>query len=126
MGIGASAGGLEAFGQLLGAIPPDSDMAFMLVQHLDPHHESMLAEILSPLAKMPVITVRDGMQVEPNKVYVIPPNTSMVLNNSHLKLARREAGLHLPIDIFFFVHWQAFKVAAPSASFYQGMLPTEV
>ncbi len=101
VGIGASAGGLEAFGQLLSAIPPDSDMAFVLVQHLDPHHESMLAEILSPLTKMPVVTVRDGMQIEPNKVYVIPPNTSMVLDNSHLHLARREAGLHLPIDIFF-------------------------
>ncbi|HEX4169249.1 MAG TPA: chemotaxis protein CheB [Bryobacteraceae bacterium] len=101
VGIGASAGGLEAFGQLLASLQPDTGMAFVLVQHLDPQHESLLAEILSPLTKMPVIVVGDGIRIEPNKVYVIPPNASMVIEGAHLKLARREAGLHLPIDIFF-------------------------
>ncbi len=101
VGIGASAGGLEAFGQLLGAVPADTGMAFVLVQHLDPGHESLLAELLSPLTQMPVVTVRDGIRLEPNKVYVIPPNTSMVMEDSHLRLAQREAGLHPPIDIFF-------------------------
>ena len=101
VGIGASAGGLEAFEQLLRTIEPDTGMAFVLVQHLDPLHESLLAEILAPLTSMPVLTVQDGMQIRPNKVYVIPPNTSMVIEDSCLKLARRETGLHLPIDIFF-------------------------
>jgi len=101
VGIGASAGGLEAFGQLLAALPPDTGMAFVLVQHLDPQHESLLAEILAQRSPVPVITVRDGMSIEPNHVYVIPPNTSMVLQDRHLCLAPREAGLHLPIDIFF-------------------------
>ncbi len=101
VGIGASAGGLEAFGQLLASLPPNTGMAFVLVQHLDPQHESLLAEILSLRSKMPVVTVQDGIAVEPDHVYVIPPNTSMVLQDGHLRLALREAGLHLPIDIFF-------------------------
>jgi two-component system CheB/CheR fusion protein len=101
VGIGASAGGLEAFGQLLSAISPDTDMAFVLVQHLDPGHESMLPELLAHVTRMPVITVYDGIAVQPEHVYVIPPNTSMELDGGHLRLAFREAGLHLPVDIFF-------------------------
>ena len=101
VGVGASAGGLEAFGQLLANLPPDTGMAFVLVQHLDPQHESLLAEILSLRSTMPVITVQDGMRIRPNHVYVIPPNTSMVLQDGHLRLAPRETGLHMPIDIFF-------------------------
>lgn len=101
VGIGASAGGLEAFGQLLAALPEKTGMAFVLVQHLDPHHESLLAEILAPMSRMPVETVHDGIQVKPDHVYIIPPNTSMELQDGHLRLVAREAGLHLPIDIFF-------------------------
>ncbi len=101
VGVGASAGGLEAFGQLLSSLPADTGMAFVLVQHLDPQHESLLAEILGLRSRMPVTTVRDGMRVEPDQVYVIPPNSSMVLQDGHLRLAPREAGLHMPIDIFF-------------------------
>ena len=101
VGIGASAGGLEAFGQLLSTLPADTGMAFVLVQHLDPQHESLLADILAPLTAMPVLTVRDGLKIDPDKVYVIPPNVSMVIADSHLKLVKRESGLHLPIDIFF-------------------------
>ena len=101
VGIGASAGGLEAFGQVLSAIPKNTGMAFVLVQHLDPSHESQLAALLAPCSAMPIVTVRDAMPIEPNKVYVIPPNTSMVLEDGHLRLAARESGLHLPVDIFF-------------------------
>lgn len=101
VGVGASAGGLEAFAQLLAAVPEHTGVAFVLVQHLDPQHASLLAEILSPAAKLPVHTVHDGMQVRPDNVYVIPPNTSMELNGGCLRLVQRQPGLHLPIDIFF-------------------------
>ncbi len=101
VGIGASAGGLEAFGRLLSATPPNTGMGFVLVQHLDPQHESQLPELLSPLTTMPVVSVTDGMAVEPDHVFVIPPNTSMELKDGTLRLVAREPGLHLPIDIFF-------------------------
>ena len=77
VGIGASAGGLEAFTSLLKHLPNDTGMAFVLVQHLDPTHASALTEILSRATAMPVTEVRDGMRIEPNHVYVIPPNTNM-------------------------------------------------
>lgn len=101
VGIGASAGGLDAFAELLAAIPEGTGAAFVLVQHLDPQHESILAELLAPSTKMPVQTVHDGIKIEPDHVYVIPPNTSMELRDSHLRLAARGPGLHLPINIFF-------------------------
>ncbi len=101
VGIGASAGGLEALRHLLAALPIDTRMAFVVVQHLDPQHDSQLPDILAPLTKMPVVTVSDGMPVEPDHVYVIPPNTSMELKDGTLGLTAREGGLHLPIDIFF-------------------------
>lgn len=101
VGIGASAGGLEAFDQLLSALRPDTGMAFVLVQHLDPLHESLLPELLARHTPMPVVSVRDSLKVEPDHVYVIPPNTNMELNDGTLRLSHREPGLHLPIDIFF-------------------------
>lgn len=101
VGIGASAGGLEAFGQLLDAIPANTGMAFVLVQHLDPLHASQLTELLAPHANMPIVTVRDEMRAEPDHIYVIPPNTSIVLEDDHFRLPKRESGIHLPIDIFF-------------------------
>ena len=101
VGIGASAGGLEAFGQLISAVPKSTGMAFVLVQHLDPQHPSLLTELLAPTTPMPVITVQDGIAIKPEHVYVIPPNASMELQDGHLRLATREPGLHLPIDIFF-------------------------
>ncbi len=101
VGIGASAGGLEAFAQLLSALPPATGMAFVLVQHLDPLHESLLPELLAPHTSMPVVSVHDELAIEPDHVYVIPPNTSMELEDRVLRLAAREPGLHLPIDIFF-------------------------
>src|SRR5690349_17569995 len=89
VGIGASAGGYEAFRQLLEKLPADTGMAFVLVQHLDPLHESRLTELLARTTTLPVTEVRDGMSVKPNSVYVIPPNTSMVIRNRVLKLGPR-------------------------------------
>jgi two-component system CheB/CheR fusion protein len=101
VGIGGSAGGLEAFTKLLQALPNDTDMAFVIVQHLDPHHQSHLPEILAKTSSMPVRNVEDGMAVQPNNVFVIPPNATMVLEDGVLRLAPRASGLHLPVDAFF-------------------------
>ncbi|MHB8881633.1 MAG: chemotaxis protein CheB [Thermodesulfovibrionales bacterium] len=102
VGIGASAGGLEAFTQLFENLPADTGMAFVLVQHLAASHESMLTELLSKATSMPVKEVRDGMEVELNNVYVIPPNTEMAILHGVLHLLPREdrRGLHMPVDSF--------------------------
>ena len=86
VGIGASAGGLEAVSQLLTKLPPDTGMAFILVQHLDPTHESFSAEILSRTTRMPVEEIKDGMKVQPNHVYIIPPNHNLAILHGVLSL----------------------------------------
>ena len=103
VGIGASAGGLEAFTQFLRNLPASTGMAFVLVQHLDPKRESMLTQILSQRTKMPVNEVKDGMAVEPDHVYVIPPNTDMTISGGILTLEPRPEvrGHHMPVDHFF-------------------------
>lgn len=102
VGVGASAGGLEAFTQLLEALPSDTGMAFVLVQHLAPTHPSALAEILSRSSKMPITEVLDVSMVEPNHVYVIPPAQGMVILRGSLHLMPREGHrVHHPIDQFF-------------------------
>ncbi|MDB5050073.1 MAG: ATPase, partial [Fibrobacteres bacterium] len=103
VGIGASAGGLDAFRQLLANLPESTGMAFVLVQHLDPIHESHLSEILSRMTKMPVREAESGLEVLPNHIYVIPPGMTLTLSHGALQLAPRteKRGLHLPIDIFF-------------------------
>ncbi|MFA6223672.1 MAG: chemotaxis protein CheB [Desulfomonilaceae bacterium] len=103
IGIGASAGGLEAFEQFFRFMPPDSGMAFVLVSHLDPNHASMLTEILQRITSMPVEEAQDQTPTLPNHVYVIPPNRDMtifhgVLNVSALEGAR---GQRMLIDSFF-------------------------
>ncbi|MEO6097045.1 MAG: chemotaxis protein CheB [Fibrobacteria bacterium] len=102
VGIGASAGGLEAFTQILKHMPANTGMAFVLVQHLDPTHPSHLSDILSKTTRMPVTEVHDGLRVEPDQVYVIPPNTNMALSDGVLHLTPRgdSRGVHLPIDFF--------------------------
>ncbi len=102
VGIGASAGGLEAFTRLLKTLPGKPGMAFVLIQHLEPTHDSHLADILSKSCGFPVTEVRDGMAVESNHVYVIPPNCNMALAQGILRLTPRSEsrGLHLPIDFF--------------------------
>ena len=101
VGVGASAGGLEAFKQLFQALPDETGMAFVLVQHLAPSHPSALAEILSRETKLPVLEVQDRAEVEPNHVYVIPPDHSMVISRGSLQLFPRQAGIHHPVDQFF-------------------------
>lgn len=102
VGIGASAGGLAALQDLLAALPDDTGMAFVVVQHLAPMHESNLPEILGRATRMPVRRIEHGMRVEPNHVYVIPPGTDLELTGGHLALAPRAAGpgRHRPIDQF--------------------------
>ena len=102
VGIGASAGGLEAFTQLLRHIPTDTGMAFVLIQHLDPKHKSLLTELLARVTPMPVSEVTTGLEIEPNQVYVIPPNRKMVLVGNALELSPREThGQPMPVDAFF-------------------------
>jgi len=103
VGIGASAGGLEALTRLLSSAPADDGMAYVVIQHLDPKHESMLAPILGRATPMPVQEVSDGMRLAPNMVYVIPPNRNLTLNDGAFKLSayRRVRGWHMPIDDFF-------------------------
>ena len=103
MGVGASAGGLEAFTELLTALPLDTGMAFVLIQHLEAEHESMLTELLSKVTEMPVTEVRQSTRVEPNHVYVIRANADLSLADGMLRTSSRKApaGHHLPIDHFF-------------------------
>lgn len=103
MGIGASAGGLSAYSKLLKELPADTGMAFVLVQHLDPKHASMLPDLLGRTTLMPVIEISDGMPVQPNNVYVMPPNHSLAILHGVLHLMPRPdaLGKHLPIDDFF-------------------------
>ena len=103
IGVGASAGGLEACTELLHALPKDNGMAFVFVQHLDPKHVSMLAEILARESKMPVLEARSGVEVQPDHVYVIPRNTSVSIAKRTLRLGPRSlvSGQLTSIDTFF-------------------------
>ena len=102
VGIGASAGGLEAFTELLKHLPIDTGMGFVLVQHLDPQHESALTQLLGRVTSMPVRAVTNNLQVEANQVYVIPPNTNLTIEKSVLKLQPRPIGRTPPRSIDFF------------------------
>jgi two-component system CheB/CheR fusion protein len=100
--VGASAGGLEAFIDLLSAIPAQTGLAFVLVQHLNPRHESMLADILTRAAAIPVQQVTDGMRIERDHVYVIPPDREMTISEGILRLDPRTSEVpHRPLDNFF-------------------------
>jgi two-component system CheB/CheR fusion protein len=103
VGIGASAGGLEALELFLANVPIGSGMAFVIVQHLDPTYKGILVELLQRDTSMPVMQVKDRMLVKPNCVYVIPPNKDMSILHGvlHLFDQTRPRGLHLPIDFFF-------------------------
>jgi two-component system CheB/CheR fusion protein len=104
VGIGASAGGLDAFTQLLGPIPPELEMAFVLIQHLDPTHPSRLVEALARKTRMPVHEIEDGMPIEPGHVYVMAPNVEVLLRRGGFALQprpHRPGKLSLPIDAFF-------------------------
>jgi two-component system, chemotaxis family, CheB/CheR fusion protein len=100
--IGASAGGIEAFSELMQNLPADTGMAFVLIQHLDPNHQSILTELLAKQTKMSVKEVTDGLRIERNHVYVIPPNASMSVVDHTLRIGPREEArrIHMPIDHF--------------------------
>jgi two-component system CheB/CheR fusion protein len=103
VGVGASAGGLEAFSQLLSALPPDLGMAIVLIQHLAPQHESALTALLAGVTALPVVQAEEGMQVEVDVVYVIPPNVQMGITAGVLHLNPRPADRtqYNAIDFFF-------------------------
>jgi two-component system, chemotaxis family, CheB/CheR fusion protein len=103
VGIGASAGGLEAFTQLLEALPARSGMGYVLVQHLDAHHVSQLSEILSKTTSIPLYEAVHDQKVQPDSIYTIPPNVGMTILHGRLQLAPRTNFKQpfLPIDIFF-------------------------
>lgn len=101
--IGASAGGLEAFEIFFKSMPADSGMAFILVAHLDPTHVSLLPELIHKSTKMNVRQITDGVKVDPNSVYVIPPNKDLSILHGTLYLMDlpQPRGANLPIDNFF-------------------------
>ncbi|MDQ2719917.1 MAG: ATP-binding protein [Bacteroidota bacterium] len=103
VGIGASAGGLEAFRKLLKAIPENSGMAYILVQHLHPDHSSVLPEILQRETNIPVYEIRDNVEVKPDNIYIIPSNKILVATDGILQLSPRPSKdqKNMPIDIFF-------------------------
>ncbi len=102
VGVGASAGGLEAFSSLVRALPPKPGFALVLVQHLAPQHESALPTLLTSYTTMPVLQVTDGMRVERNHLYVIPPNVQMGLTDGNFDLRPRpdDRTQYTPIDSF--------------------------
>ncbi len=103
VGIGVSAGGLEVLKEFFENVPENSGMAYVVIQHLDPHHVSVMPELMQRTTSMKVLQVSDRLQIKPNHVYIIPPNKSMSILNRHLYLFEPVVlnGLKLPIDYFF-------------------------
>ena len=103
VGIGSSAGGLEAVSRLLTHLPTDTGMAFVVVQHMDPTRESLLPLILQKTTEMPVVQAKNGARVMPDRVYIIPPNTHMRVSGNRLELIPRPAGvLALSVNCFLY------------------------
>ena len=102
VGVGASAGGLEAFTKLIENLPANTGMGFVLVQHMAPRSHSMLPEILARTTRMPVTEVQEGTRVQPDRIYITPPDLLMTLEEGVLHLASRTEprGLARPIDVF--------------------------
>jgi two-component system CheB/CheR fusion protein len=100
--IGASAGGIEAFSELVRNLAIDTGLAFVFVQHLDPTHQSILTELVAKETKMPVSEVTNGLQVAPNHIFIIPPNTTMSISGDTLELTPRDdsRGVHMSVDHF--------------------------
>jgi len=103
VGVGASAGGLEAYSELLEGLSAKLGLALLLVSHLDPEQKSQLASILCRTSRMPVLQATEGVAVEMDRVYVIPPGTNMAMTDGHLTLSPRppRPGPHMPIDHLF-------------------------
>ena len=103
VGLGASAGGIKAFKEFFANVPRESGMAYVVILHLSPEHESHLAEVLQVATYMPVTQVNGSVKIEPNHVYVIPPNMSLAINDGRLALSeiKRIEERRAPVDIFF-------------------------
>jgi two-component system CheB/CheR fusion protein len=103
VGIGASAGGLEALEKFLANIPPKTGMAYIVVQHLDPHKKTLLVSLLQRVTSLPVCQAENSVRVRPDSIYVIPPNTEISVVHHSLKLAplSEERALRLPVDVLF-------------------------
>src|SRR5262249_4508473 len=103
VGIGASAGGLDALERFFDSLPLETGAAFVLVQHLSPDFKSLMSELLARHTRLPIQLVEDGMQVEADHVYLIPPKKEMIIAGGRLLLSDRErqGELALPIDTFF-------------------------
>ena len=103
VGIGASAGGLQAFRELLSKLPPDTGMSFVLVSHLSPDQPSYLIDILSRSTSIPIHNIEEGVQPQPNSIYILPPGQVAYLEGGSFRLEARQSGdfHHFPIDTFF-------------------------
>ncbi|MBL9137003.1 MAG: PAS domain-containing protein [Verrucomicrobiales bacterium] len=103
VGVGASAGGLEALGKFFATMPVNSGLACVVVQHLSPDYKSFMVELLSKKTAIPVLRAEDGMSVESNRIYLIPPGKHLKISKGRLKLVAvdNDHRLHLPIDVFF-------------------------
>lgn len=103
VGMGASAGGLDAFENFFRHVPADSRIAFVLIQHLDPTHSSMLTEILQRITSIPVVEALNNVKIVPNHIYVIPPNRDIGIFHGtlHLSIPENPRGQRMPIDFFF-------------------------
>src|SRR5215471_1923866 len=103
VGIGASAGGLEALERFFDHVPRDTGMAFVVIQHLSPDFKSLMDELLARHTRLPIKLVENGMRVEPDHVYLIPPKKEMIISGGRLLLSERDPQqeLTLPIDVFF-------------------------
>jgi two-component system CheB/CheR fusion protein len=103
VGIGASAGGLETLNAFFSIMPPDSDMAFVVIQHLSPQHKSIMASLVDKHTRMTVIQIEDGTKIEPNHVYLNPPGKNVAIFNRRLHLIEpvKSSAINMPIDFFF-------------------------
>jgi two-component system, chemotaxis family, CheB/CheR fusion protein len=117
VGLGASAGGLEPLKQFFEMMPPDTGLAFVVIIHLSPEHASSLAELLQNRTRMPVRQVTEPVRVEPNRVYVIPPDKNLVMMDGHIALTGREgeAAKQVPVDLFFRTLAETYKHRAFAA-----------
>ncbi|MBF0201590.1 MAG: chemotaxis protein CheR, partial [Desulfamplus sp.] len=102
VGVGASAGGLEAIEDFFSSMPIDSNLAFIVIQHLSPDYKSLMVELLSKKTSIPVHRSEDGMEVRPNNIYMIPPKKNLSIFHGKLILKEKDStrGMNLPIDIF--------------------------
>lgn len=103
VGIGASAGGLDAIERFFDNMPNDTGMAFVIVQHLSPDYKSLMDELLARHTKMPILPIKDGIRMQANSVYLLPPRNNIFVENGCLSLIAQsvQRGVNLPIDLFF-------------------------